>query len=129
MGPATAGSRTSDDITGYLSYTFSHSPSLLCFPLCGHQSQARDSSHCVGKMVISNYRLKSTRLIASRKEITILPILSCQIMRMTLIGPAGQVPVPVPTACNGVLYLAMPGSWAQRRTGGLGQHLREQNHR
>lgn len=84
---------------------------------------------CVGKMVISNYRLNSTRLITLRKEITILPIVSSQIMGMTQVGLPRAGAYRYSSLLKVVLYLAMPGSWAQCRTGGFGQHLREQTHR
>lgn len=63
-------------IVSSLSYIFSRSPTLLCFPLCWLHSQARHSSHCIGKVVITNSRLNSTRLVASRKESAFFPTIS-----------------------------------------------------
>lgn len=76
MGTNPAGSRTSNNIVNSDSYTFSQSPSLLCFLLCWLHSQARHSSHCVGKVVITNSRLHSTRLVTSRKEIVFSSVVS-----------------------------------------------------
>lgn len=122
MGPATAGSKTSSNIITNLSYTFSYSPSVLCFPLCWLHSQARHSFLCVRRTVISNSRLNSTRLVPSWKEIAFFPMVAGKVMGMTLIGLAGHVPIPALMACKVALSLTTSGSWTQYKTRGLGQH-------
>lgn len=74
MSSPAARSGTSHIVSRH-SYIFSP-PTLLCFPLCWLRSQARHSSHCVGKVVITNSRLNSTRLVASRKESAFFPTIS-----------------------------------------------------
>lgn len=127
MDPTITGSRTFRNIVSSHSYAFSPSPSLLCFPLFWLHSQARYSSHCVGKVVIINSRLDLIKLVTSRKEIAFFPVVSGKVMGIALTGLSGQVPTPASASCKTVLYLTMPGPWAQYSTWRLGQHLRKQN--
>lgn len=125
MGSPPARSGTSHIVSSH-SYSFSLSPTLLCFPLCWLHSQARHSSHCVGKVVITNSRLNSTRLVASRKESAFFPTISGKSQEWHRLAWLGWCPSlnQLPVSCALLHHAGIAGPTQNWETGSASQETK-----
>ena len=125
MSSPAAGSGTSHTVSRH-SCIFSPSPTLLCFPLCWLHSQARHSSHCVGKVVITNSRLNSIRLVASRKESAFFPTISGKSLEWHQLAWLGRCSSlnQLPVSCALLHHAGIAGPTQNWETGSASQETK-----